>query len=220
MSHHAATSSSGIKDHRRTWDKSTYEVKAQERLAAEREELDIKRGVIKPPRGPKVQREMLKPREFKLDLESKVGRQVVINKTTPSAESGGYYCNICDCVVKDSLNFLDHINGKNHQRNLGFSMKVKKSTVDEVRERLAMKKAEKESKGQQNEEEEQRELKEEEAKMADMKRLQRDRQKDQSRKRPAAAKDHNLDELQAETTDPELLAIMGIGNFGSSKKKK
>jgi hypothetical protein len=66
MSHHAATSSSGIKDHRRTWDKSTYEVKAQERLAAEREELDIKRGVIKPPRGPKVQREMLKPREFKV----------------------------------------------------------------------------------------------------------------------------------------------------------
>ena len=81
-------------------------------------------------------------------------------------------------------------------------MKVKKSTVDDVRERLAMKKAEsktifkmifyvffyssEESKGRQNEEEREQELKEEEAKLTDLKRLQRERQKDQSRKRPVA----------------------------------
>uniref|UniRef100_A0A914L9W0 U1-type domain-containing protein n=1 Tax=Meloidogyne incognita TaxID=6306 RepID=A0A914L9W0_MELIC len=202
------TPSSSIPGHRRTWDKTEFEIRAQERLAAEKEAFDIKRGVIKPPKGPKVQRELLKPREFKLDLESKVGKQVVINKTTPSAESGGYYCNICDCVVKDSLNFLDHINGKNHQRNLGFSMRVKKSTVDEVRERLALKKIEKESKGRDNEEERQNDLKEEEAKLADMKRQQRERQKEQIRKRPAK---NNVEEVSA---DPELLSIMGpILNF-------
>uniref|UniRef100_A0A915N4W6 U1-type domain-containing protein n=1 Tax=Meloidogyne javanica TaxID=6303 RepID=A0A915N4W6_MELJA len=208
------TPSSSIPGHRRTWDKTEFEIRAQERLAAEKEAFDIKRGVIKPPKGPKVQRELLKPREFKLDLESKVGKQVVINKTTPSAESGGYYCNICDCVVKDSLNFLDHINGKNHQRNLGFSMRVKKSTVDEVRERLALKKIEKESKGRDNEEERQNDLKEEEAKLADMKRQQRERQKEQIRKRPAK---NNVEEVSA---DPELLSIMGIGNFSSRQQQK
>jgi len=60
------TPSSSIPGHRRTWDKTEFEIRAQERLAAEKEAFDIKRGVIKPPKGPKVQRELLKPREFKV----------------------------------------------------------------------------------------------------------------------------------------------------------
>uniref|UniRef100_A0A183CFZ4 U1-type domain-containing protein n=1 Tax=Globodera pallida TaxID=36090 RepID=A0A183CFZ4_GLOPA len=206
---------SSVKDHRRTWDRSEYAIKAQERVNVEREALEIKKGIKPAPKGPKIHREMLKPREYKVDLESKVGRQVVINKTTPSSETGGYYCNICDCVVKDSINFLDHINGKNHQRNLGFSMKVKKSTVDEVRERLSMKKAEKESLSKEDGEERSRDLKEEEAKMADLKRMQRERQKESSRKRAAAAAPSADEEA-----DAELMRVMGIGTFGTSKRKK
>lgn len=50
--------------------------------------------------------------------------------------SGGYYCEVCDCVIKDSMNFLDHINGKKHIQNLGMSMKLKRSTVDDVKARF------------------------------------------------------------------------------------
>mmetsp|Transcript_6543 Transcript_6543/g.14264 ORF Transcript_6543/g.14264 Transcript_6543/m.14264 type:complete len:342 (+) Transcript_6543:172-1197(+) len=44
----------------------------------------------------------------------------------------GWHCRVCDCFLKDSLTYLDHINGRKHQRYLGYSMRVEKSTTEEV----------------------------------------------------------------------------------------
>jgi U4/U6.U5 tri-snRNP component SNU23 len=48
----------------------------------------------------------------------------------------GWYCKVCDCYLKDSLTYLDHINGRKHQRALGYSMRTEKSTKQEVSSRL------------------------------------------------------------------------------------
>ncbi|VDM62752.1 unnamed protein product [Angiostrongylus costaricensis] len=153
---------------------------------------------------------MLKARDYKVDLESKLGRSVVINKTTPAAETGGYYCDVCDCVVKDSINFLDHINGKNHQRNMGMSMKIRRSTLEEVKERFKLKLAEKEQeKKQKNLEEILGDVCEEEAKMNDYKKEKKAEQR--KRKLIESAPDEGI--------DPELQSMMGFGGFGTTKKK-
>ena len=71
-----------------------------------------------------------------LNLEARVNKRKLVTDATPSSEVGGYYCSVCVCSLRDSNAYLDHLNGTNHQRKLGFSMRVEKSTVASVKDRL------------------------------------------------------------------------------------
>lgn len=187
-------------DHRRKWDRKEYERLAQERL------LDNVKGSAEDEEP--ITKELLKQREYKVDLDSKLGKSMVINKSTPSSQSGGYYCNVCDCVVKDSINFLDHINGKKHQRNLGMSMKVERSSLDQVKERFKINKKKTEEKKKDYELESRvKEAKEEEERYREYK---REKRKERKRK---------IEEVDDTDAGPsELAAVMGFAGFGGTKK--
>merc|ERR1711994_1067983 len=173
---------SAPKSHRREWDATEFERKALERIEAEQKAL-----LDKNKKEPPVKRELLKRREYKVDLDSKLGKTQVITKVTPASQQGGYYCNVCDCVVKDSINFLDHINGKKHQRNLGMSMKVERSSLDQVKNRFAMNKKKLEEKKKDYDFEERvAELREEEEKAREYR-----KEKRKEKKRKLQKEDNN-----------------------------
>lgn len=194
-------------DHRRKWDRAEYERIAEERKREEREQLEEeeeKKKKTKP-----VKRELLKQREYKVDLDSKLGKSVVINKSTPTSQSGGYYCNVCDCVVKDSINFLDHINGKKHQRNLGMSMRIERSSLDAVKNRFQLNKKKLEEK------------KKEYDMAARMQEIAEEEEKLREYRKEKRKEKRKLEEMQEEAEQAnELSSIMGFSGFGTSKKSK
>lgn len=99
--------------YRRKWDREEYLERARERA-------DEEDGRLKPKaKVPPVQRKPLKHRDYEVDLESRLGKTQVVTPVAPLSQQAGYYCSVCECVVKDSANYLDHINGKKTSKGIG-----------------------------------------------------------------------------------------------------
>jgi len=175
----------------------------------------------------------------------------LIDKDSAVTKSGiGWHCKVCDCFLKDSLTYLDHINGRKHQRNLGYSMRVERSTNDQVLSRLeAMVKAKDKSKkaiGMENLEEDEEDYnvivkaKDEELKRRkeERKRERKERKKRKKEQRKASAEsgsnkpaettDENEEVPQEEGNegndfdglDPNIAAMMGFSGFGGGSKHR
>jgi U4/U6.U5 tri-snRNP component SNU23 len=188
-------------------------------------------------------RAYLKPRTGHADIDSKVGTAEIISATAAATSKAhddddddattrnknggvtktgvGWHCRVCDCFLKDSHTYLDHINGRKHQRALGYSMRVERSTKDQLQEKLQQlskrKTANEDEQTETNFEEFVKE-KDEEAKRRkeerDRKRKERkNRLKEQQAEQP---EDEDEEELEAEI-DPALASMMGFSGFGGGK---
>jgi len=201
------------------------------------------------------ERAFLKARSKRVDLESKVGSSEIIDPDAASAtrakvdkkdgvskcsDGVGWYCKVCDCFLKDSLTYLDHINGRKHQRKLGYTMRVQKSTTDEVSgvlQGLAKRKRDRENDPDREMMEPvdfEEMIRNKDAKAAARKAERARRREERKRKErgeipdapkpappppPPEVNDGSEEEGYEEGgIDPALAAMMGISGFGSSKK--
>eukprot|EP00934_Nitzschia_sp_Nitz4_P001365 Nitzschia sp. Nitz4//scaffold37_size175936//159877//160792//NITZ4_002068-RA/size175936-augustus-gene-0.13-mRNA-1//1//CDS//3329549854//1365//frame0 len=201
--------------------------------------------------GPeKSERAFLKARRSRVDVDSKVGSVEMVNPeaaaTTSVGDVGsikdgvtktgvGWHCKVCDCFLRDSHTYLDHINGRKHQRNLGFSMRVERSSKDQVSSRLELLLQEEErdrSKAGWDEEEEDFidvvKAKDEEAKRRKEERA-RQRKERRKQKKEAPVEEPKEEETPVEEQDEEgdaeeeeeavdMAALMGFSGFGGSSK--
>jgi U4/U6.U5 tri-snRNP component SNU23 len=132
---------------RRQWDEQVYQARANERLAREEtgQVEERKRKVV-----PAKERQPLRAREESVELDSVVGRRGNVTAETPNRNAvrqggmkgivdpnGGLYCKTCDCVIKDSISYLDHMNSKGHLYASGMTTRAVKATVEDVMRTLS-----------------------------------------------------------------------------------
>ena len=208
---------------RRKWDRDAYAKRAAERELAEKESEKNGGRPAPPARGAAgaiVMREDLRvdkiiQRDYKRDIESRVGTKSIVNLETGAGM--GFQCKETGVVLHDSAAYLDHINGKKQMKARGMSMRVERSTVDQVRakfEAVKKRKAEEKANGGKAKAYEER-LAIAEADEETMR--ARKKAKEQARKaKKRAEEEAALNELSA-GVDPEMAAMMGFSGFGGGK---
>ena len=226
---------------RKTWDKEYYEEKAKERLERGDDSVDEEAarrraasssgsssGGVKEEFRPAEdgaagpmgsERAFLKAREKRIsdDLDRKVGKVEIIKPNSLEFARGGagYFCEVCQCLLKDSASYLDHCNGKRHNRALGFSSRTERADVDAVKSRLDLVKRKIEetktkpviSATDEYKERMAAQVAEEEA------RKRRKKEEKESRRKRELEEEAEEEGFSGGLADPELAAMMGFSSF-------
>lgn len=136
---------SGDTAFRKTWDRAEYAERAKAHDEKQREEAKARYEAKL--QGKKFVRRASTPpdardteaRKSRLDVASLVGKTQLVPAGAAVGKRGrgaGFYCEACDLTFKDNLQFVEHLNSKQHLVATGQSGEVRRATAEEVRERL------------------------------------------------------------------------------------
>ncbi|KAJ1826222.1 U4/U6.U5 snRNP associated protein [Coemansia sp. RSA 2708] len=207
---------------RKQWDAAAYAQKAHDReqqqqldeANEERRHKGLKPRTAAPKPAPP--RDLLEARKTSVNLDKMVGTSQIVQASAAAAGQPGFYCKDCDVTVKDSLSFLDHINGKKHQRLLNRKMQVPTETLDDVLKKLDQMRADLRRRERQSGTEYDFYAQVRKQQQLDIEaRIRRRDAKKKSKLKRADAK-NALD--RASGVPDEMAAMMGFSSFGSSKQ--
>ncbi|KAG7098728.1 hypothetical protein E1B28_000641 [Marasmius oreades] len=207
-------------DFRKKWDKEEYAEKARKKDLEERERMQeneerLKQGK-RPRKGAKKDlpkpTDLMKQREGSLDLDKNLNKTMVVqNPGGRGPGQPGFYCETCNRTYKDTTGYLDHINSRAHLRALGQSTKVERSTLEQVRARIALlRERTKEASSAKAYDFDKRlaEIKAKELALREEKKAQKKAEKEKAL----------ATQLADPTENSEMAQMMGFAGFGSSKK--
>jgi U4/U6.U5 tri-snRNP component SNU23 len=133
-------------DFRRKWDRAEYEAKAK-REQEERKE-DAKARYEAKLEGKKWHKQVdlsllddTTSRGSRLDVASMVGKSTLVPAGSSVGKRGkgaGFYCEACDLTYKDNVQYVEHLNSKQHLINTGQSGVVRRATLQDVKDRIEM----------------------------------------------------------------------------------
>jgi len=210
-------------DFRKKWDKEEYAEKARQKDQEEKERMQENEERLKQGKKPRKGRkedlpkptELMKRREADLELDKNLGKTMVVqNAGTRGPGVPGFYCETCNRTYKDSAGYLDHINGRAHLRALGQTTRIERSTLEQVRARIAyLREKTREASKAKSFDFEQR-LAEVRAREAAIRAEKKAAKKaERERARVELAKDAG-----AVQEDSDMMQMMGFSGFGTSKK--
>ncbi|KAK3117026.1 U4/U6.U5 snRNP associated protein [Teratosphaeriaceae sp. CCFEE 6253] len=145
-----APASKGASDttHRRTWDRSDYAARAADREATLKEEGKARyeaklegKTYYRPSTVAAEDTHDTEARRARLNVAEHIGKQTIViagGTQGKKGKSAGFYCEVCDLTYKDNLQFVEHLNSRQHLVGSGESGEVRRATLEEVRARFDM----------------------------------------------------------------------------------
>ncbi|KAF7983329.1 hypothetical protein HWV62_15968 [Athelia sp. TMB] len=210
-------------DFRKKWDKEEYAEKARKKDEEEKDRMKENEERMKQGKKPIKARkkddlpkptELMKRREGSLELDKNLNKTMVVqNPGGRGPGQPGFYCEPCNRTYKDSVGYLDHVNSKAHLRVIGQTTRIERSTLEQVRARIAyLREKTKDASKAKSFDFDQRlaEVKAKEAAIRAEKKAKKQAEKEKAR--VELVQDTAMDQ------DDDMAKMMGFGGFGSSKK--
>ncbi|KAI9812269.1 MAG: hypothetical protein M1832_000459 [Thelocarpon impressellum] len=212
---------------RKTWDRAEYAAKASAREASERSEgkarheAKLAGKTYHAPPAASLETSAAEARRARLDVASSVGKVQMLTGamagvTGKRGRGAGFWCESCDLTFKDNLQWVEHLNSRQHAVNTGSSGEVGRASVEEVRTRLEALRRKRDEEGtvvvglgerlEIRREEEEREREARRVKRREARARKRTRGEDQD-------EDVKVEEGGAE----DIGALMGFGGFATTK---